>query len=120
MSLDWSAAEVTDGVLTVPLAGKRPKGWKQTFQTTVKLLGGGDWDDVELKSGKVRVTGVSPGVEERLRHFLEGAVQQADAKHKPPEDEADEPDSGEGEDSDDPDADDPDAELTARFRAFSD
>lgn len=124
-TLDWSSAKVKDGVLTVEVSGERPKGWDQTFNTTAKLLGGGDWEDVELKKGKVKVTGVSPGVEEQLRHFLESVVQQADTTHQPSEDESDRGDEGEGEGDageagEQEGSDDPDAEATSRFRAFGD
>jgi hypothetical protein len=80
--LDWSSADVNDGKLTVPVTGDRPKGWKATFERTVKLLGGSDWKAVKLKSGQVRVTGLQEGSEESLRHFLEGVVQQANASHQ--------------------------------------
>ena len=50
------------------------------------LLGRGDWDDVECKRGRVSVSGVEPGDEERLRAFLEGVIAQANADH-PPDDE---------------------------------
>jgi hypothetical protein len=124
-TLDWSNAKVKDGVLTVEVSGERPKGWDQTFNTTAKLLGGGDWEDVELKKGKVKVTGVSPGVEERLHHFLESVVQQADTTHQPSEDESDPEGEGEGEGDageagEQEGSDDPDAEATSRFRAFGD
>jgi hypothetical protein len=118
-SLDWSTATVKRGVLTVELSGERPRGWNKTFTTTAKLLGGGDWDAVELKKGKVRVSGVTPGVEERLRHFLESVVQQADANHRPEDDDPDEG-SDDAKDGGQPDSgqDDTDAETTARFQAF--
>ena len=80
-TLEWSAAEVRDGTLTVPIDGDRPKGWKATFERTVRLLGGGSWGEVSLKGAKVKVADVSEGSEEELRYFLEGAVQQANATH---------------------------------------
>ncbi|HEY2258980.1 MAG TPA: hypothetical protein VGH45_04675 [Solirubrobacteraceae bacterium] len=106
-------------MLTVGLPGERPTGWDKTFDTTAKLLGGGDWGDVELKKGKVRVSGVTPGAEERLRHFLESVVQQADATHRP-EDESDDSsdDRADPDDQDSGPQDDSDAEATARFQAF--
>jgi hypothetical protein len=118
--LDWNRAQVRDGTLTVELSGERPKGWKGTFERTVKLLGGGDWKAVKLKSGKVRVTGIQDGSEESLRHFLEGVVQQANATHQP--DHQDDDDAGKDGDeteSDTPDRDDPDARMTDRFRNFA-
>jgi hypothetical protein len=120
ISLDWSSARVRDGVLSVELRGERPKGWNKTFAATAATLGGGDWDQVEVKQDRVSVTGVSPGVEDKLRHFLEGTVQQANADHSPSEDDegaqqeirADEDEQASGDNSD--------SDLTARFRAFAD
>jgi hypothetical protein len=117
-SLDWSTAKVKGGVLTVGLSGERPKGWDRTFNTTAKLLGGGDWEDVELKKGKVQVSGISSGAEERLRHFLESVVQQADATHRPDDsDDGSDDAAGQDEPGSAP-QDDSDAEATARFQAF--
>jgi hypothetical protein len=67
----------------------------------VRLLGAGDWGDIEVKKGTVRVTGVEPGSEEKLRHHLEAVVAQANADHV-----SDDEDEG------------PDAEMTRRFRSF--
>ena len=43
VTLTWSAAEVANARLTVPLEGDIPKGWKRSFEATVRLLGGGEW-----------------------------------------------------------------------------
>jgi hypothetical protein len=119
--LDWSTAQVKDGTLTVELTGERPKGWKKTFDRTAKLLGRGDWAEVQCKRGGVRVAGVEPGAEERLRAFLEGVVAQADAEHRPDdEDDDDQDEAPDSEQQTGEDADDPDAELTERFRSFAD
>jgi hypothetical protein len=121
VSLDWSAAEVEDAKLTVPLDGEVPKGWKRSFETTVALLGTGDWGDIEVKKNTVRVADVGPGSEEKLRHHLEAVVQQANADHEPDdaEDEDDSaPDANESEPGADDEADGPDAEMTRRFRSF--
>lgn len=114
--LHWDGAEVSDGVLTVPLDGDRPEGWDGVFERTVTLLGSGQWDEVKLKSGKVRVKGVQAGVEETLHHFLEGVVQEANAVAGAEADEADEADDR-GSDADE--GADGDSELTARFREFA-
>jgi hypothetical protein len=121
--LDWSSAEVKDGVLSVGLSGERPNGWNRTFAATAALLGGGgDWDHVDLKKNRVKVSGVTPGVEDKLHHFLESVVLQANADHAPePEDDADEDRDGHEDEPDEEDsADDSDSELTSRFKAFGD
>ena len=110
-------------MLSVDLRGERPKGWNKTFAATATLLGGGgDWDEVAVKKDEVTVTGVSPGVEDKLRHFLESTVQQANAQHTPEEgDEGAEQEIQEDEGEDEQaSGDDSDSDLTARFRAFAD
>jgi hypothetical protein len=119
--LDWSTAEVADGRLTVALEGEPPKGWKQSFETVARLLSHGEGSPVALKKGEVRVDGLRPGDEEKIRHLLEGVVQQANADHRPPDEEH--------HDEDDEDEDKvpleqigqsgPDAEMTDRFRSFT-
>jgi hypothetical protein len=107
VKLSWSAAEVKDARLTVALEGVVPKGWKQSFERTVKLLGDGDWGPVELKRKTVQVSDVAPGTEDKLRHHLEAIVAQANAAHEDDGDEEREEREG------------PDAEMTDRFRAFA-
>ncbi len=116
--LDWRSAEVRDGTLTVNLSGERPKQWQRGFEQTVALLSGGEWERVECGPGAVKVTGVRAGGEDRLRHFLESVVLQANAAHQAAHPEADgiADEAGDGPETQ---ADDPDAELTARFRAFA-
>lgn len=114
--LQWSAAEVRSGTLTVPIDGDRPKGWNATFQQTVRLLGGGAWGDVSLKGPKVTVTDVAEGSEDELRHFLEGVVQQANATHVDTDDGDEAP--GEADDTAGDDGDDADGRMTSRFRDF--
>ncbi len=121
--LDWSTAEVRDAQLTVALEGEPPRGWKDTFEATARLLGGSGWDDVQLKKHNVHVSGVSPGSEDKLRHFLESVVQQANADHHLGEEQSQE---GESSDEDTEGSNDaskeseesPDAEMTERFRSF--
>jgi hypothetical protein len=115
-ALEWSAAAVQDGVLTVAVAGDRPKGWKGTFGRTVTLLGGGSWGTVSLKGAKIRVTDVPEGSEDELRHFLEAAVQQANAMHLEPDEDPD--DGSEDSETDEGDGDEVDARMTSRFRDF--
>ena len=108
MNLKWASAEVKDAQLTVELTGEAPKGWKESFERTARLLGDGDWGEIELRKGKVRVSDVAPGTEEKLRHHLEAIVAQANAPRE--KDKSD-------EDGDEPEG--PDAEMTGRFRAFA-
>jgi hypothetical protein len=116
LKLSWSDATVKDARLTVALTGEVPKGWKQSFERTVKLLGDGDWGAVELKKGNVQVAEVTPGTEEKLRHHLEAVVAQANAALERAEDES------RDEDRDEPESepDGADADMTARFRSFGD
>jgi hypothetical protein len=110
MNLQWASAEVKDAKLTVELTGEAPRGWKQSFERTVTLLGDGEWGEIQVKKGAVQVSDVTPGSEEKLRHHLEAIVAQANAAN-----EEDEPD-GERE-RDEPEG--PDAEMTGRFRGFA-
>jgi len=122
--LNWSTAKVEDSRLTVDLDGELPSGWKDSFDAVARLLtSSAEWGEVSLKGKKsVRVADVSEGSEERLRHFLESVVAQANADHSPDDPERDE----DGEDGDDEDGDDdrddagPDAEMSDRFRSFGD
>jgi hypothetical protein len=116
--LDWSSAEVRGGKLSVSLEGDKPPGWRDTFEKTIQLLDGGDWEEINVKKHRVRVKGVTPGTEERLRHLLESAVLEANANHIA----ADQPSGDEPEEQTDSDEDpegSPDAEMTERFRSFA-
>lgn len=118
VKLGWASARVEDSRLTVPLDGKLPDGWKETFQRTVKLLGGGEWGEIEVKKDRVQVTDVGPGTEDKLRHHLEAIVAQANAALEAGEQDAQEDDDGsDGREDEQPSG--PDAEMTARFRSFS-
>ena len=114
VEVDWSSAEVHDGTLEVELRGELPRGWKDSFERTVGLLGAGRRGDVELKKGRVRVSEVTEGDESRVRHFLESVVLQANSGHEEPESEAPEDDEA---DEDEPEG--VDAEMTERFRSFA-
>jgi hypothetical protein len=114
LRLDWSAAEVHDGTLTVPLAGEHGKSFKRAFKSTVRLLGEHPgWGEVELHKSAVQVNDVEPGTEDPLRHHLDSIVIQAAATVAAEEAE-DEPSEGETAEPG------PDAEMTARFRSFAD
>ncbi|HEX4011479.1 MAG TPA: hypothetical protein VHX62_15775 [Solirubrobacteraceae bacterium] len=131
-SLQWSGAEVRDGVLTVRIDGDRPKGFKPAFARTVTLLGGGPVGVVALKGATVRVRDVDEGSEETLHHFLESVLQEVNTALAPddsgdgqPADDADDADDAAAaaaadDDDDDDDDDDPDARMTERFRSLSD
>ncbi len=116
--LNWSTAEVHDAELSVPLEGDAPKGWKQSFRATVRLLGHGEWGEVKIKKHTVRVSHVVPGSEEKLRHYLESVIEQANTSR--PEEEDEPEDTSESADSaDEGDADGPDARMTSEFRSFA-
>lgn len=115
--IDWTTAEVRDGRLSVNLEGDLPSGWKKSFETVAHLLEHGDVSTVKLKKHTITIE-ARAGEEEKVRHFLESVVLQANADHRPPEeDESDEDDeepvevrlSGDQQ---------PDAEMADRFRAF--
>jgi hypothetical protein len=111
VKLNWAQASVEDSRLTIPLDGKAPKEWKQRFENTIRLLGRGEWGEVKLKKDGVHVEEVTPGTEDKVRHYLESVVAQANA---PEEAEQPEPDEdGESE------PEGPDAEMTERFRSFA-
>jgi hypothetical protein len=105
--LDWSTAEVNDGKLVVALDHQPSKPWAERFDATARLLNHGSWSKVRVKKGEVRVSRVLPGSEDRLRHFLESVVLEANAGSQP----APEPRKRQ--------ADSPDRQMTERFRTFA-
>lgn len=107
--LDWAQATVDGSKLSVGLEGELPEGWEESFARTVRLLGSGEWKAVELNERTVEVAEVSPGEEDKLRHYLESVVEQANAAHRPDEDEHEDDGRRKG----------PDAEMTERFRSFA-
>jgi len=111
ITLNWNSAAVEDAKLTVELDGEASSEWEQSFLDTVRLLGGGDWGSVRIKKRTVRVEGVTPGGEDKLRFFLESVVEQANATQRPP----DEPQQA----SEDDGPSGVDGEMTERFRAFA-
>jgi hypothetical protein len=114
---DWSTAKVSDGELSVKLVGDAPRGWKASFNATVALLGGRDLGTVELRKRTARVDGVSPGDEERVRHLLESAIQQANAAHQVDDAPEDAPEDDAPEETPEDRTDDD--EMTERFRSFA-
>jgi hypothetical protein len=115
--LNWSTAEVDDRQLSVDLEGEVSKEWKRSFKTTLQLLGSGGWGEVTLKKHSVRVDDVEPGNEEKLRHYLESVVAQANASQEP--DEPDDEEQTDDRDDEPRDRDDPDAKMTEQFRSFA-
>jgi len=118
-TIDWASAEVQDGDVTVELSGKNSKGWRERFDTVLRLLGpsGGGWGEVKLAKGSIRVKSLQPQAEEDLRHFLESLVVQVNAELP------DELGEDEGDDEDGAESPDRgailDAEMTATLRSFA-
>jgi hypothetical protein len=113
--LDWSAASVQAGTLTVELTGEVDDDWGQTFSRTLALLSSaGSWGKPAFDSGTVCVEDVQEGSEDSLRFALDAAVQEANAHHA----ESDGNDDSDGEDGEDeePEGDDTDRRMTDRFR----
>ena len=110
--IDWSAAEVSGGDLSVPLTGEPSKAWTDRVAEVAERLkrGGGGWDAIDVGRKAITVTGVQPGAESDLRHFLEGAVMQANADFAP---------TPEATGSDD-EGSEADREMTGAFREFAD
>jgi hypothetical protein len=113
--LNWATAKVKDAKLTVGLEGKISPDWKDSFETTVRLLAGRDWGEVRVKKQTVRVSDVNAGSEEKLRHHLTSVVEQANATLRSDEPESKPSDS----DAEQSDHDSPDARMTERFRGFA-
>ena len=98
----------------------RGRAWAIIARTGVRtLLGRGDWGEVRVKKQTVRVDGVTPGTEEKLRHFLESVIVQANADHAPPESEPDPESESAGDNGEADDEEGPEAEMTHRFRSFA-
>jgi hypothetical protein len=118
--LDWNAAEVREGTLTVKVSGEVDDEWEQTFARTLALLSSsGTWGSVGFKKKKVTVEGLQEGSEDNVRFALDGAVQEANAHHAH-DDSEDSDEDDESGDEDDSDGDDTDRRMTERFRDASD
>jgi hypothetical protein len=118
-SVDWESAEVEAGKLAVALDSKPEKVWKEAFERTIRLLNRGTWDEVTLKKGRITLETITPGEEERARHFLESVVLEANSAVQPADDEAAEPERDEdGEEQQDEHGDPRDREMTERLRSF--
>ncbi len=120
VKLDWSSAEVHDGKLAVALEGRPKKKWKDAFDRTIRLLNRGAWDEVTLKKGRVSLRSIKPGDEDRVRHFLESVVLEANSALAPTDDRGGAFDEGaNGPEADDEDEDPTDREMTERLRSFA-
>lgn len=119
-ALQWSAAEVRDGALTVPVEGDQPDGWSDAFEHTVKLLANERWTEVQLGDGQVSVSGVHEGDEDTLHHFLDSVVTQANATVQAREAEAEAENEAQARDdassAQGDGADETDVRMTERFR----
>jgi hypothetical protein len=106
--IDWATAEVTDGKLTVQLSGKPSKGWAERVGAIVdRLQSSGGWN-VAVDEKRIEVEPVEPGSEADVRHFVEGAVLQANADFAPEESDDEEQSDGSQED----------VAMTEAFREF--
>jgi hypothetical protein len=120
VKLNWAEASVKKGKLAVPLAGDAPKGFKDHFETTVKLLGHGRWGKVEVKKKVVHVAGIDHGEPDDLRFYLESLIDQANSAVAAEQTKKDEGKGKGKEVKGDDEPDGPDAELTERFRSYAD
>jgi len=114
VTIDWGAASVDGGRLTVPYAGKPPAGFKPALAQVIERLarGGSGWGAIKVGKARLRVDDVAAGSENDLRHLLEAAVHQANADVR--DDSEDDDDAGEpGERSE------ADQTLTDAFRGFA-
>jgi hypothetical protein len=124
VKLNWSTAKVEGSTLTLDVEGDIPSDWKDSFDSVARLLGGSsDWGEVSFKKKTVRVGEVTAGNEDKLRHFLESVVDQANADHRPDDSDREESDEAGDEAPEERRAEDEsgaDAEMSERFRSFAD
>ena len=108
--LDWGSASVEGRRLTVGFAAEPASDWTDRLEAVIDRLQrpGSPWGPVKVKPKRVRVAEVVPGCEDDLRHFLEGAVLQANTDFAPD----DEQDGGDGRSRSD-------AAMTAAFRSYA-
>lgn len=112
--IDWGAAEITDGTLSVPLKGEAPKGFTKRVRGVLALLdqGSGAWDKIAIHKNTITVADIQQGSEDELRHLLESALLQANADLEQP--------GTADSDTAEPDANtERDRAMTDTFRSFS-
>lgn len=109
-ALDWSAASVDDGRLTVPVTGDVPAGWTKCVKRVIERLErpGNSWGAVRVTKKELRVDDVGAGSEADLHHFLESVVLQANAALR-----------DEAQDTEDDARSERDQAMTDAFRAFA-
>jgi hypothetical protein len=111
--IDWGAAEVDGGRLTVPFTGRpSPDFRSQLADVIARLRRGGGWGEIKVRKSKLRVADVEDGAESELRHFLESAVLQANANVAGGEEDDDQPASG-------AERSEGDERMTEVFRGFA-
>jgi hypothetical protein len=112
--LDWARAEIDGGTLTVPLRGDAPKYWSRRPRVVLALLEhtGDGWGKITPRKTAIRVADVREGMEQDLRHLLEGALQQVNSDFTSDEDDVS------GAHDDDPEAES-DRRMTDTFRTFA-
>jgi len=81
LHIEWATAEVRDGVLTVAVAGERPRGWAPRLRAVLALLTPPNrgWADIDVARAHITVADVREGAESDLRHHLDSALLQVSA-----------------------------------------
>ena len=117
--IDWSSAEITDGTLSVALAGEVPKGFAKRVRGVLALLdqGSGGWGKITVHKNTITVAEIQQGSEDELRHLLESALMQANADLEQPD--KPNPDTPPPDDSTPDDSTDRDRAMTNTFRSFN-
>jgi hypothetical protein len=113
--IDWTAATVDGGTLTVAFDGDPSKEWVKRVEGVLERLhshgGSSGWGAIKVTKKKVTVDDVADGSESELRHLLESAVLQANADLAA--------DNDEDDDGKDDERSEADQQKTDAFRAFA-
>ena len=119
LRIDWAGAGVSEGKLTVELVGEAPKGLSKRFEAVLALIApkAPPWEQIEVHSGTVAVSGVERGSERDLRHLIESVVTQinSDLGRSPDGGASAQPGEDSGEDAREAE----DRQMSERFRAFA-
>lgn len=111
--IDWDGAEVKNATVVLPLSGAASKAWSERFESVLALLAQGSsrWGQVSVTKRAVKVSELSSGSEDDLRHFLESIVAQVNAELAPrPDEQASQPKNPQAAQ---------DEQMAERLRAFS-